>query len=326
MDRILGLRPVLFYASVAVGLGYGLFARFVFGLDQAGDLFEIMSLSFIFVVPIVIGFLTIFLWPSDESVSPWNWITYPWATAALVTLTTLALAWEGVICAIVWMPIFFVMSSLGGTIAGIIRRIKPSSASRSLVLTSAVVLPFLLSPIEQQVGPATLSSVAKTEIEIKADAATIWDHIKAVDPIGHEEQGFSIAHAIGFPKPIAAELIGEGVGALRHATFEGDVLFVETVTEWVPLQRLSFSIEPAPDIPPTTFDEHVVVGGAYFDVLTGTYWLEKIGPENYVLHLSSEHRLATRFNWYTRLWTDFFMNDIQKNILEVIKKRSEEAL
>jgi hypothetical protein len=43
---------------------------------------------------------------------------------------------------------------------------------------------------------------------------------------------------------------------------------------------MTFSIKAYPhEIPAATMDEHVVIGGAYFDVLDGTYQLEERGPE-----------------------------------------------
>jgi hypothetical protein len=105
---------------------------------------------------------------------------------------------------------------------------------------------------------------------------------------------------IGFPQPLDAKLVGQGVGAVRLATFEKGVLFIETINEWDEPHRLSFSIRAdTKDIPPTTFDEHVIIGGKYFDVLNGTYSIEDIGNGDVILHLSSSQRLSTRFNFYS---------------------------
>jgi len=65
------------------------------------------------------------------------------------------------------------------------------------------------------------------------------------------------------------------------------------------------------------------VGGPYFDVLEGTYRIERLNDRQVLLHLSSKHRLSTRFNFYAGLWTDFIMRDIQRNILRIIKRRCE---
>jgi len=70
-------------------------------------------------------------------------------------------------------------------------------------------------------------------------------------------------------------------------------------------------------------DEHVVVGGKFFDVLTGTYQLEKLNETTYRLHLYSFFKMNTTFNFYASWWAGQIMNDIQVNILKIIKQRAE---
>jgi len=319
---LLGLRRPIYLICIVTGLAYGLTARLVFGLSALQDFAKVMSATFIFFVPIAVGFLSVFFSPQEEGKKFGRWIVLPWAASLLTLASALALLWEGLICVIVWAPLFMVLSSIGGLIAGITRRID-KSWSKTTALASITLLPFLLAPLEQRLPPSIQYRVAETEIVIDRGPEVVWRHIREVAPIRDEELEGSFSHAIGFPKPIAATLSGEGIGAVRHATFEGGVLFVETVTEWKPMERLSFTIEPDPHIPPTTFDEHVVVGGDYFDVLSGTYRIERLGPNRCRLHLSSRQRLSTHFNAYTQIWTDFFMKDIQNTILRVIKKRCE---
>jgi hypothetical protein len=75
--------------------------------------------------------------------------------------------------------------------------------------------------------------------------------------------------------------------------------------------------------PPTTLDEHVTVGGKFFDVLYGEYTLEALHNGSTRLHLVSRHRMSTDFNWHAHLWTDAVMNDLQHRILLVVKNRAE---
>jgi len=67
------------------------------------------------------------------------------------------------------------------------------------------------------------------------------------------------------------------------------------------------------------------MGGEHFGVLDGTYRIEPAGPGEVVLRLSSTHRLSTHFNFYASWWTDRVMSQIQRNILRVVKDRSEAA-
>jgi len=60
-------------------------------------------------------------------------------------------------------------------------------------------------------------------------------------------------------------------------------------------------------------------------VLNGTYWIEPLGGGRVMLHLSSDQRLSTRFNFYSHLWTEALMANLQNYILRIIKARCEKA-
>ena len=191
-------------------------------------------------------------------------------------------------------------------------------------MAAVLVLPFLVSPLESRVAAAMQLREVDTAIDIDAPPATVWRHIIRVPAFRPEEHRLAFSHVIGFPRPVEATLSHEGVGGVRHATFERGVLFVETVTTWEPERELAFSIRADPGtIPPSALDEHVTVGGPYFDVLDGRYRLEPLGVGRVRLHLSSTHRLSTHFNLYSGAWTDFVMRDVQRYILGILKERCE---
>jgi hypothetical protein len=125
---------------------------------------------------------------------------------------------------------------------------------------------------------------------------------------------------------VSASLSRAGVGAVRHARFEGGVLFLETVTDWIPERLLRFTIAAQTDsIPPSTLDQHVTIGGAYFDVLSGRYDIRPSRDGEVILDLTSELRVSTHFNIYATPWADAIMQSIQENILEVIRTRAEQG-
>lgn len=317
---LLGLPRPTVLGALGVGLGYGLLARLVFGMEAFGGAGAVMSLTFIFVVPIVVGFATVYTLPERGG---WKqWISTPMLTALLTVGAAMLLAWEGLICIVVWLPVFLILAAVGGIIAGVVR--GAGDRRHPMVLAAVAAVPFLLAPGERALPTPVRTHVVEDVVVIDADAATVWREIREVPPIAASELGAGFIYRIGFPRPIEARLVGTGVGSVRHATFEGGVTFVETVTEWVPGRALAFTID-ADAVPSRTFDTHVAVGGPFFDVLDGRYEIEPLAPGRVALHLSSTHRLQTRFNGYTRLWTDRFMRDIQQGILDVIKARSERA-
>lgn len=311
--------------SVLVGASYGLASRLFFAASWFEDWFGVMTLGFLFGVPIAIGVIGVLMLREEKDEGWISWLMVPLGISILTMAAAALLGWEGMICIIIWSPLFVALAVFSGLVTGALRRAIRSTRSRQLqVMAVAAVLPFVLTPAEHLwTAPKSLETV-ENRIEIAASAAVVWEQIREVPAISPEELPPSVMHRIGFPRPIAATLEGEGVGAVRHATFEGGILFVEEVTEWESERVLAFSIHPE-HVPPETFDRHVAVGGPYFDVLDGRYEVEALGPQRTLLHLSSTHRLETRFNSYTRLWTRLFMSRIQDNILQVVAERSEAA-
>lgn len=314
------------WIGCTLGLLYGVSARFVFGLGDTGRVFAVMSGSFIFGVPVVLGFITVWFGEYRRRYSWARRVLMPWLPSVLCLACCLALLWEGLLCVWLWLPLVLMLSSFGGLIAGLLRLVFRSDRSKTYCIAVVVLLPFAAAPVEALRRASVEIRTVKTAIEIDADADTVWRNIRSVPRIQESEQSFDFTHFLGFPRPVQAVLRGEGVGAVRRAEFERGVLFIEQITEWQPGQRLSFTVHADPaTIPPTTFDEHVTIGGQYFDVLRGTYEIERLGSGRVRLHLSSEQRLSTRFNIYSHLWTEALMADLQTYILRIIKVRCEHS-
>lgn len=190
------------------------------------------------------------------------------------------------------------------------------------MISFVVLLPYLASPVEQRLRTPVEIRRVENAVRIRASPETVWREIKSVPAISADELPFRFAHFIGLPRPIEATLSDDRAGGVRIATFERGLRFRETVTTWEPERRLSFSIHAEP-APATALDEHVTVGGPYFDVLDGTYELRAAGDGTTILELTSHQRLSTRFNFYAGWWTDFVMSDLQSAIMEVIERRCE---
>lgn len=314
-----------FLLAAGVGLAYALITRFAFADDALRTIFDggLLSWGFLLVMPLAMGALTAHFIPATAS----KWWRLLWAPY-LVVFTFLATAMlfhlEGVICVIIITPLYLLMVGVGAYIYAALADELPRRRDRTLVVAAFALLPFLAGPLESHLNNPDDFRRVENSVLIHAPAAVVWQHIIRVAPIHAQDLGHSIIDDMGFPRPIEATLTREGVGGVRHATFERGVEFIETVDEWEPQRRLSFSIAPnTATIPPTTFDEHVIVGGRFFDVLRGTYELRLAGPGRTRLVLHSQQRLSTRLNWYAGLWTSFVMGEIQGRILAVLQRRCE---
>jgi hypothetical protein len=316
----------LFLVGAGVGLSYGLLIRLGSIIFPRSQLFAEMSVGFLVLLPFAMGFVTVFWIESRRAQHITVWVFMPWIPIIGGTVATVLVYWEGMICAVLFLPISLTLSTLGGLVAGYAVDLRSSRRTRNVTLGCVLALPLLVTPWEGKVFSRKELRSVETTVVIHASPDEVWRNIERVREIQSGELGPSWTRRIGFPAPLEATLSVEGVGGVRHATFTGGVLFIENVDVWMPNERLAFSIHAqSQQIPKWTLDDHVRVGGQFFDVLRGEYRIEPVSPGLVRLRLSSEHRLTTDFNWYARLWTDAIMRDIQTTILEVIRNRCESS-
>jgi hypothetical protein len=296
--------------------------RGVFGVNSWQGLYSVMSVTFICLLPFGVGALTIFLSNARFVQSRIYRFFMPWVPIMVFFYLTFIFNVEGWACWIMILPIFLLASSVGGFIAGHFK-LKQKRKEKSY-LSIMVLLPLFISPIEQTIGKIPGQYQAYTFIDIHGSKEKIWSNVTSVREINETQDKGWFTKNMGFPRPIKAELNYEGVGASRKAIFDKGLVFNETVVSYEHQKEMTFSIKANPfDIPSTTMDEHIVVGGKYFDVLNGTYQLEKLSDTTYRLHLFSHFKLTTTFNFYASWWAGRIMKDIQSNILQIVKERSE---
>jgi hypothetical protein len=299
-------------AGLLLGGAYGLFARFGWAGDAYSGPFAVMTFAFLFITPLVIGYLAV---RPAESPSLAYQVFMPWVPNLLVVAAAFAIGWEGSICIVRALPILLIFGSAGGLMAG-------THATRRAELGPLILaLPYIVAPLESRTHERVLLRT-ETSIEIAAPPSVVWPLVASVDSIPADQLRTALYTSIGFPRPVSATLTEDARGRVRIARFDRGIRFVERVTDWQPGRRISFTIRPDP-VPVTTLDPHVTIGGPYFDVLTGTYELTEMGSAHTRLVLRIEHRVATPFNTYAGWWADRIMKSIQANILDVIRRRSE---
>lgn len=301
---------------------YAVVLRLLFGVDTLYELFSVMSGTFLFLLPTIVGALTVYLSPPEKARNIAYRIFIPWIPIFLFLVITLAFAIEGWACWLMILPAFLIAASIGGALGGYL---KTRKTNNKLSISILVLLPLLVGPIESLIETIPGTYKAYTYVDIDAPTEKIWDNVTRVREIPLEQDKGYLTRMLGFPRPVKAELNFEGVGAYREAIFTKGLVFHETVTECKDNEKMVFSIKAYPhEIPSTTLDEHVVIGGDYFDVLNGTYELEKLPNGLNRLHLYSHFKMNTTFNFYAGWWGKWIMKDIQNNILQIEKNRSEE--
>ncbi len=306
------------WRGFALAVAYGVLLRVL--VVYAPPVLAVMSLGYIFVAPCVIGYMAVQAVPNATTLQAMFWL--PWPPVFAATLVIALVGWEGSICVVMALPVLLVGASLGGTVA------RQHTRGRLPALLTVAGLPFAVGAAENHVPLLSNLHTVDNAIDIEAPPAKVWREIVSVREIQPSELPTQpLFLRLGFPRPLSAEIDREAVGGIRKARFAGGVLFLETVTALEPERLLSFRIAAqTQQIPPGTLDDHVTIGGPYFDVLQGTYRLEPLAEGRVRLHLQSRLRVSTHFNWYASLWADAVMASIQRNILAVEKARAEKAV
>jgi hypothetical protein len=304
-----------------IPLLYAFTLRGIFLNDFYDTIVGIVSIAFLIFGPLAIGALTVALSPRNTAINIWYGIFAPWIVILVFLGLSFVIKFEGAICLVMALPIFLVISSFGGITISLIRK---SRVNNTVNIVAAVLLPFLFTPIESSLNINPVTYEAYTSIIIDAPKEKIWGNVTRVRKISESEDNGKLSKLMGFPRPIVAELDTLQTGGKRKAVFDKGLVFDETVNVYEHEKKMSFSITPLTDeIPPATLDEHVTVGGKYFTVLDGTYELAAAGNGKYNLILYSHFKMNTTFNFYSGLWAKWIMQDIQNNILGIIKKRCE---
>ncbi|MCB0518620.1 MAG: hypothetical protein H6577_04800 [Lewinellaceae bacterium] len=310
---------------IGIPILFALIIRGIYGLNGRvwEELFSVMSVTFLLLLPFAVGAITIYLSDIEKVKSKAYRFFMPWLPIFGFFILTLLLSIEGWACWVMILPVFLLAASIGGFIAGYYK-LRNAKKNGKLYVSLLALLPLLISPIEQSIKTIPGTYKAYTFIDIKAAPQAIWSNVTRVATIQEKQDKGWLAKFLDFPRPIKAELDFEGVGASREAIFSKGLVFHELVREYQHQKKMVFTIKANPyEIPSTTMDEHIVVGGDFFDVLDGTYELEKLNENDYRLHLYSHFEMKTNFNFYASYWGKLIMQDIQNNILQVIKYRAE---
>lgn len=317
------LRPIWsFIPAVFFALLYGILVHFLFGSVLTG-ISSPLSIAFIVVVPFAIGMLAVYFAPREKRAG--------WTFCIGIALLAMTLGGvlaglfviEALICVLMAMPIMWVMAAGGGLLMWWLLS-RRNNAEGTTFLALFLVLPLLFVPLENQFPLQDSFHTVENQITINADAQTVWQNIIRVAPIQENERPFSILFTLlDAPKPLQAEMFGEGLGGTRQGQFEGGLQFIEKITVWEPAQRIEWEITP--DNAGVMRAPWSGIGGKAFAVPHAAYWIEPIGAQQVILHLSSTHRLTTRFNDYGGLWTQWGMSQFQQYILSIIKARAEHA-
>lgn len=309
-----------------MGLGalYGVSAYKIFALlfsAPAKGVSGLMLVSFLAGIPFAMGMLISYFVKRRKLA---GWVgsgTLSLLSIVLVVFAAGALLREGTVCIVMALPIFIVLAILGVICTALGSLLGLSNSPK--LLSVGLFMPFMLAPLEQRLPATTLHQTVTQSIFIAAPPATIWQHINYPLNIQKAELKDGLVYQIGVPYPMEARTLEGKVGGLRALQWERGVKFAEIITAWEPNHYIAWDYKfTADSFPPGSLDEHIVIGGHYFNVESTAYVLQ---PEANGTRLTIQVNtsVSTNFNHYADFWARFLVTDTAKTILQFYKTRAE---
>ena len=304
---------------LACGALVGIALRLFFS-GSPGKPYAAMESSFTLLVPLLVGAVTIY---AAERAGRRSWAYYYFAAAAanaLFVIGTMVIRVEGLICAVLAVPLFAFVGGFGGLLMGALCRWTKSARPAIYGFT---VLPLMLGGFEQNLHlPRDVRTVERACV-VAATPEKVWAQLIVARSIRPEEIGTAWMYRIGVPVPSSAVTeLADGT-EVRHITMGKGIHFDQIAADWQPNHRVRWLYRFASNsFPAGALDDHVRIGGAYFDVIDTEYELLNVGSGT-ELRVRMKYRVSTAFNWYTRPIAEFLVGDFEEAALRFYARRAE---
>lgn len=314
-----GTLPFSFWWPILAGVSTGIVLRLLYS-GGPGYPYAAMMGSFIYLAPIVVGMVTVYV---AETRARCSWIYYfsaPIVANIFFVIGTMLMLIEGLLCAVIILPLFCALGAVGGLVMGAVCR---ATNWPKQTLYGVAALPLVLGSLETSLPlPERVSSVERS-ILINAQPAEIWRQIHHARDIRPEEVRSAWLFRIGVPVPLMGVTEETPHGLVRKVTMAKNIHFDQVLTDREENRYVRWTYRFEKDsFPPYALDEHVVLGGHYFDIKDTSYTLTPRGNLT-ELTVRMHYRVSTQFNWYADPIAQFLLGNLEEFNLEYYRRRSE---
>jgi len=240
----------------------------------------------------------------------------------LLGAALLGLAFEGIICLVMALPIALPLAAFGG-FCGYqmqkwhrIERGSPAFLSLMLIVVPGVQL------IEHATLPSPPHFVVRTAIDIQAPPEKVWKAVVAFSEIAPPKE---LIFRAGVAYPVRAEITGSGVGAERHCVFSTGA-FVEPIQVWDEPRLLKFSVtQNPPPMQEWTPYSHVDPPHLHGFLVSdgGQFLLTPLPNGGTHLEGTTWYRHGLWPAQYWRVWSDAIIHRIHLRVLNHIRATAE---
>jgi hypothetical protein len=233
---------------------------------------------------------------------------------------------EGIVCVLMALPIAVPLAAMGVGIGhamlyGSTLLCNSQGARRLVILLGAAILLGGMTVEPQLLDHPPLRKVV-TAVEVRGDIQDVWDTVIAFPEITAPPTGIL---AWGIAYPIAAEIEGSGVGAIRRCRFNtGD--FVEPITAWEEPYRLAFDVTENP-VPMTEIGLYDSVDPPHLHGFMiserGQFRLQELPDGRVLLEGTTWYHHDLWPNFYWGFLSDQIIHRIHLRVLDHIKASVE---
>jgi hypothetical protein len=290
-------------------------------LETANPRYGLVGYTFLVLLPSVVAAFVSYVADPWRERSLTAYLLVPFWILLVAMPFSIIFLREGTICVVILSPIWLIAGMVG---TGVTYAIRHRIDNGRRYCTTLAVIPLAMMVLEPAIPVPTAEYTVTRNIIVNADTETIWPLLEGTGDIKPGEGALNFSQdVIGVPRPVGAQLIGEGIGADRHATWTFGIEFREQITEWRPGQRIGWRFL-FDNVDGWQFtDTHLMPDSAYYHVTRGGYTMKPLGPERTLLQIDTTYWVRTPVNGYSAMWGEVFLGDLENNLLVLIKQRAE---
>ncbi len=307
------------YLGIFLGVIYGLIIRILGDTEKFDDYYNIYSISFLWITPIIIGLFPILFSSNEIYKSKLKLFFYPIITVVLFLVVALITRIEDLVCVLIIGFPFLLVAGITGLLLGafVKNRIKDKK------LYSIILIPFLLNPIENLIpNKAEIYSVS-SEIIINENQTEIFPKLLSVPTISGNEYEKGFYQKIGIPRPINSEILENENEMYRIGHFTDDLKLYEYVSEIKENEFVNFKIDLSKSqLRQTPTDQHLLKSN-YFNFENINYKLEYISENETRVILNCDYKIESKMNFYANFWAESIIGDFEKRLLKSLKLKLE---
>lgn len=232
---------------------------------------------------------------------------------------------EGIICMVIIAPLW-VPSGLFGAL--VMKKFQRYHRDHRILRSSGLaMLPLVFGLIQADIFVETDHYAVSRSVVVAAPVEKVWPLLLLLEDIQADEGQWNISQNVfEIPRPASALLQGDGIGAIRHATWAGDVSFEEHIIAFEAASHIRWNFVFPNDSVQHRTDKHISPDGKHLTIKEGGYRLVPISENETRIVLDTQYSATTPVNLYSAFWGELFLGDIQSNILTIIKQRAEKPV